>query len=135
MSDTSCYFVIHQQFLPYHCHIFAITTKNMSKICLKFTFSTSANTLIDLSGNIDIFQWVQKVTSQELVLGLFRSTLFISNPSCLFCFKKLVSVGTNRSNVKFTVVIWHSFSGLITILSQNSTAYLYLTLFFKMLNV
>ena len=57
------------------------------------------------------------------------------NPSCLFCFKKLVSVGTNRSNVKFTVVIWHSFSGLITILSQYSTAYLYLTLFFKMLNV
>ena len=57
------------------------------------------------------------------------------DPSCLFHFKKLVSVGTNRSNVEFTVVIWHSFFRLITILSQKSPAYLYLTLFFKMVNV
>ena len=33
--------------------------------------------------------------------------------------KKLVSVGTNRSNVELlSVAIWHSFFGLTTILSQ-----------------
>ena len=124
-------------FFPYYCHNdFAITmsSNRKSKICFKFTFSTSANTLIDLSGYTGILQRVQKITSVGTCTWLISIYVVYFDPSCLFRFKKLVSVGTNRSNLEFTVVIWHSFFGLITILSKKSTTHLYLTLFFKMVN-
>ena len=61
--DTSCYFVIYQQFLRSYCRTLQQlgTTNKKDNYCLRF--SHQSLTLTDLSGNMCFLQWVQKITS------------------------------------------------------------------------
>ena len=66
LFDTSCYFVINQQFLCYYCS--TLTSLMTSQAQVKkwanvYAFLRGSFAVMEPSGNTGFFQWVQKVTS------------------------------------------------------------------------